>query len=314
MLKYGVPLHAFDSNKLNGQIYVEQAREDKTFEDLESNQIIVRENSLMIKDNSGNIALAGIMGGNKTKIDDTTHGLTFEIAFFNPSSIHKSRNLLAHKTDSEKRTEKILDFNIFEQIINEIIEYFGADLLINESYVKSTNDLQQDFDFLIELAYIKQLIGSEIPVTKIKQIYESLLYRNITITDTTIKITTPTGREINNQEDVISDLIRVYNINNLKTDDLQLLSINEISAQHQLELTIRQLGFDQIITYSLISEQLFEIFNLERNKGIKLIDPLSVDHLYYRSSLIPSLIKTLKYNLHNDNNKNEAFFEIGDVN
>ena len=318
LLELGQPLHAFDLDKLSGDIVVRQSREQEKLVLLDGNEITVKDNTLVIADDSGAIALAGIFGGKATSVTSETRNIFLECAFFNPISIAgKARHYGLH-TDASHRYERGVDWQLQQQGIERatqlLVEITGGDVApiseaLSEAHLPSLNHIT------LRHAKVNAMLAFDMPAAEIEEIVTRL---GMVITSTTAdswEITAPSYRfDITIEVDIIEELARVYGYNNLPVKmpsaalDFTPNSEAKVSL-YNIRRTLVARGYQEAITYSFIEKELQRQFD-DINTGIALANPISAEMAVMRTSIWPALVKTVQYN-QNRQQSRVRIFESG---
>ncbi|MFT5708607.1 MAG: phenylalanyl-tRNA synthetase beta chain [Oceanospirillaceae bacterium] len=318
LLELGQPLHAFDLDKLTGGIVVRKAHEGEQLTLLDGNQITVNTDTLVIADDSGAIALAGVFGGEKTGVTSTTTNIFLECAYFNPIAIAgKARNYGLH-TDASHRYERGVDWQLQQQGIERatqlLIDIAGGEVApINDA--NNEDHLPRLNHITLRHAKVNSMLAFEMPAAEIEEIITRL---GITIskkTADTWSLIAPSYRfDITIEVDVIEELARVYGYNNLPVKmpsaalDFTPRSEAQVSI-HNIRRTLVARGYQEAITYSFIEKQLQRQFD-DKHQGIALANPISAEMAVMRTSIWPALVKTVQYNQNRQQNR-VRLFEVG---
>jgi len=216
MLEFGQPMHAFDRDKLKGNIVVRSGQKDETLELLNGQSLNVAEDMLLITDESGPIALAGIMGGSSTAVDEGTTSLFLEAAVFSTQSVAGKWRTLGFSTDALHRFERGVDSHGTQialwRLANLIIEICGGKV---EALVKTgvTSNERQAIIFRPERVH--RLIGIDVSIDRMKKIFE-LLDMTVSSEGGHLSVTPPTYRfDLELEEDLIEEIIRIEGFDKL---------------------------------------------------------------------------------------------------
>lgn len=321
LLEIGQPMHAFDYNLLDShKIVVRRAKDGEKITTLDEKEFTLDSDVLVICDSDKPVALAGIMGGLNSGINDNTTQLVFECAKFKRDNIRKSSRRLGKRSDSSARYEKGVDIYTTQ---------LGLNRALNLIYTLDAGDVAKgDIDILSEsadkkviktaISKINGLLGIEVPADKILEILKGLDFGCVLNGDE-LTVTVPEYREdIEDYPDFAEEVIRIYGYDHINCTlfnhaQITLGGFNE--RQLKDEKTKEYLcdnGFNEIITYSFVSDKESEIFDLtdeESKKSIKLVNPLGEDMSVMRTTLMPSLVYTIQRNL-NKKNLDGRLFEL----
>lgn len=314
LLELGQPTHAFDLNKLQGGICVRQAKNKERLELLNGDEVALTEDSLVIADESGPVALAGIMGGLATSVEDRTTDLFLECAHFDPVAIAGRARRYGLHTDSSHRFERGVDPKLPQQAMDRltqlIVEIAGGEV---GSVIEAIDPQALDRQDSIQLrrARIERVLGMGLTDNEVVEILSGL---GMTVDDNKAgwQVTPPSARfDITLEEDLIEELARVKGYDQVPTRMPTLSAQIKPQARIQDELTLLktkliQNGYLEVITYSFISPTLANQFfpGLEL---LKLENPISVDMSVMRPSLLPGLVSTLTHNLARQTNRMKLF-------
>ncbi|MGY0398513.1 MAG: phenylalanine--tRNA ligase subunit beta [Ostreibacterium sp.] len=309
MLELGTPMHAFNAEKIDIGITIRMANEGEVLVLLDGKKIRLDSDMLVIADNQKAIALAGIMGGGGSEIDGSSTRVILESAWFSPSIIAGRARRIGLQTDASYRFERGVDFTMQKRAIERatqlIIEICGGQVhsinqTENNQYLPSRSPIQ------LQASHVDKILGFEFPKKEIKSILSDL---GMTVVEnqhqdeeTFYTVTVPNYRfDLTIEEDLIEELVRVYGYDKVPVN---AINIQKLSNQVELNKTNHQLlnhllvhmGYDEAITYSFIDEKYADLLS-DTDGTVKLMNPLSTDFSVMRSSLLPSLVKALSYNV-----------------
>ena len=318
MLLYGQPLHFFDYKTLGNKIIVRQATKDEQITTLDSVERTLNEEDIVIANENNAVALAGVMGGLNSEIEDTTKDVVIESAIFNPANIRKTSHRIL-MSEASSRFERGLDANRTYEAIDYacylLQKYANATIvkgLIKYDVVKKDKKV-----IAITKEKIEKVLGLTLTDNDILDVFKRLDFKadkkdNIFIVDV------PSRRlDISIEEDLIEEVGRIHGINNI-TGKLpkEVITPGKRNASYQYEVNVKNklisLGLHEVITYSLTSENLLNSFNYEEKVPFKVLRPMSEDKKYMRLSLIPSLYEVYKYNA-SRNIKDINIFEVSNT-
>ncbi len=315
LLELGVPMHAFDLDKLQGKIVVRESKAKEKIDLLDGQTVELNPGTLVITDDSGPIAMAGIMGGSSTAVSEETKNIFFESAFFEPTAIAgKARSYGLH-TDSSHRFERGVDYQMQEQAIER-----ASRLLIEIAGGKPgpvvVHQTEEHMPTAAKVSLRKQRIisglGAEIPDDTITQILTGIGLDIVNSDDKGWTFTVPSYRfDITIEEDLLEEIARIYGYNNLPTNHLG--GSIDINVQSETKLSLARLKnilvdrqYHEAITYSFVSEELNQVFSPDA-EAIKLANPLSADLAIMRGSLWSGLIQALSYNINRQQGRIRLF-------
>ncbi len=317
LLELGQPLHVFDATKLTGEITVRYADEKETLALLNDQTINLEIDSLVIADEKQAVALAGIMGGRDTAVDDKTENVFLECAFFTPIAIAGKARKFGLHTDSSHRFERGVDPFLQRRAIERATELIvaiagGRVGIINE--VVSLKNLPTRPAVILRKQRIKKILGIEMADNEVVNLFERLGMRVEEQADNWD--VTPTGArfDIAIEADLIEEIARIYGYNNLPQSSLLMRS--ELGKAPEALLPLDQIqdllvakGYQEAITYSFVDEEIQQLI-APNDKIIKLKNPISSELSVMRSTLWGGLLRAALYNTHRQQNR-VRLFETG---
>jgi len=316
LYEIGQPLHAFDLDKLAGnKIIVRSAGKDEKFITLDSKERKLLETDLLICDAEKPVAIAGVMGGENSEVTTSTKNILIESAYFRPSSIRKTSKKLGLQTDASIRFERGCDVNITlyaAQRAAQLISELG-----NGEIVKGEIDIYPNKISLKEVSLrisrIKKILGFEITIPKIKEIFSGLEFEIVSETNEILTYLIPTFRhDIEREIDLIEEIARIYGYDNIpeiaKIGVSVERRVDNSSFNDKVRETLAGLGFYEIITNSLLNVELASKYG----NPIGVLNPQSFEMSHIRPSLFPGMLATISRNI-KVNEKNLKLYEIGHV-
>ncbi|MEI6596590.1 MAG: phenylalanine--tRNA ligase subunit beta [bacterium] len=321
MLELGQPLHAFDKNFID-HIIIRRAKTGEIIKTLDGVDRKLESGMLVIADKAKPVAIAGVMGGANSEINNQTNSIIIEAANFNFNSVRKTAQKLSLRTEASMRFEKGLDPNLCELGLARAVELImeicpGARVagnLVDEKKYK----LKQG-PLGLDLNWLNQFIGHEFTVSQVKQILEKLGFI-IKSAANLFKVTIPSWRAVHDvisKEDLAEEIARIYGYNNIKPvmPKIDLTPPSAISEK-QLERKIKNIlsvgaGLSEVYNYSFISADELNKLKIDQSLAIKLANPLSEDLTLLRPNLVIGLLKNIKTNQASETEI--AIYEIGNI-
>ena len=330
MYLFGQPMHAFDASKVVGSLSVEYSKaadhsESTVIDLLDGSSQKIQPNTLLISDEKGPVALAGIMGGSRTAVDSTTTDIIFEVAHFVPSSIAGVPRRYGIHTESSLRFERGVDPALPSQVIE-----FATDLLISiaggsagpvVSMGSNESDSQNSREIQVSLPRVKARLGtpdlSMDFVLKVLALIDLNPVQNDEKDAESFRVTVPSHRfDLEIEEDIAEEVARLYGLNHIQailpvshlvTDELS----ERICSEQKLVNFLAGRGFMQAVHYTFIDPKYREIFSPEINSPV-LKNPIASDMSQMRGSLLPGLLSSVAHNLNRQVNRIH-FFELGRI-
>ncbi len=324
MLDTGQPLHAFDLDKIGGEdteIIVRKAKNEERIKTLDQKERVLSEENYLIATKSAPIAIAGIMGGYDSKVDENTKNILIESATFSPKLIRKSSKSINLRTDASLRYEKRVDPNKTMRALLETVNLIQKEGIgeIASQVIDITNiqDIGKKEILSFDFNRIEKVIGIKIEKRTVQDILERLNFEVKISKDNIISVKVPTERDdIKEDVDLIEDIGRIYGYDKipLKNPIYEIKPGREdivYKTKQAIKTIISACGGYEIKTYSFINEDLLKKSMLDDVSKIKIINPNSEDYTILRSSLIPSILKTVSIN--QKNSDSFIFYEIANV-
>ncbi len=337
MLETGQPLHAFDFDKISGvqsqksevktqkqrlkikNIIVRKAKKGEKIISLDDKEYVLDEDILVIADQKGPLAIAGIKGGKKAEISKSTTTIVLESANFDMKTIRNARQKLGLQTDASLRFEHQPDPNLTLVAIDKAVEFIQK--IAKGKVAKGVIDFYPNKvlakKIRLDLNYVEKLLGIKIPKKEIINILKRLEFQVKEIDFSLVDVKVPSFRQdIALPEDLVEEVGRLYGYEKIPSV-LPLATLippkrnDELFWQDISKNILKELGFCEVYNYSFISEAQAKIFGCSLSDLIEIENPISIEQKYLRPSLIPNLLKVLRENLRHF--KQIRIFELGKI-
>jgi phenylalanyl-tRNA synthetase beta chain len=327
MHETGQPLHAFDKDLLfSDKIIVRAAAKGETIRSIDDNLRNLEEGMLVIADEEKPVAIAGVMGGKETEINDATKNVLLESANFFGPSIMKTSAQLGLRSEASNRFEKKIDPHLtiiaikrFEELLSSI-SGVKVNAGIYDNYIETIRTRQ----ISLRLDRVKNILGKEIKSQEICDILALLGMDNQLITaDNIITVDVPSTRfeDIEREIDLIEEIARVYGFN--RFDSKPPFSYIHRGKYTTAQKTIKKLanalcsiGLNEVINYTFISEEWIKKLKLDKEddykSAVRILNPINEDFAFIRTSSLPLMVKNVLNNI-NHGIKDIAIFEITKV-
>ena len=322
MEEFGQPMHAYDLSTIAGnKIVVRRANDGETFETLDGQERKLDSEMLMICDGEKPVGLAGIMGGENSKINDDVKDMLFEAACFDGTNIRLSSKRVGLRTDASGKFEKGLDPNNAEDAINracELIEELGAGEVV-AGMVDVYPEKKEEHTIKFDPDYVNKLIGFNLTEEQMVSYFPALELKYDAATKT---ITVPTFRQdLIGMCDIAEEVARFYGYANIPT---ALPSGEATAGKLSYKLRIDEIarrvalycGFSQGMSYSFESPKVYDKLLLpmdsDMTKSIVISNPLGEDFSVMRTSSLGGMLTSLATN-YNRRNKDVRLFEMGNI-
>ncbi len=322
LLESGHPLHAFDQTLLAGdQIVVRHARKGETITTLDGEKRELDEDMLLIADAEKPIAIAGIMGGRDSEIQEETVKVLLESAYFDPPNVRKTSKKLALTSESSYRFARGVDCGGVEWASRRAASLMAqhADAKIAGVVIDVYPQPQPRKEIVYSAKSISSLLGVDLTNNDLEKIFTSLELQILKSRPDFCTVAIPSFRpDLEREVDLAEECARIYGIDNIPESNPQAFIVPDASdpadkAKSVCRANMVGLGMREIMNYSLVSIELLDIFDKTNDTvRVKLPHPISEDQSILRTSLIPQLVESLGRN-HTRQIKNASFFEIGRV-
>ncbi|HEY8569998.1 phenylalanine--tRNA ligase subunit beta [Microbulbifer sp.] len=315
LLELGQPMHAFDLAKLNGGIKVRMAEQGEKLTLLDEQEVELKADTLLIADEKGPLAIAGIMGGLDSSVTESTKDIFLESAFFSPLAIAgKARSYGLH-TDSSHRFERGVDYRLQEKAIERATRLL-LDIVGGEPgpvhLREVTEAMPAERRITLRRARVKAGLGIELADSEIVDILTRLGLEKLSEGEEGWSFLVPSFRfDISIEADLLEELARVYGYNRIPSVSfnaaLDIVPRAEAAvAQSRLEQTLLARGYQEAITFSFIDRDTSARFDPEV-APVALQNPISAELSVMRTTLMAGLVKTLQYNLNRQQDRLRLF-------
>lgn len=317
MFDVGQPLHAFDADKVKGGIIVRLAKIGEKITTLDNQEVNLDETILIIADDEGPLAIAGVKGGKKAEVTSETKNLILESANFDPVNIRKTAQKIGIKTDASKRFENEISTEVADYAMDLLTELIVREAGTIETKVGEKIDKYQSKNIPapveFEVREFKERLGVVIPTEESVKILESLGIKVEQIPESSrIRVIPPVERiDLVAKENYVEEVGRIYGYDKIKGRIPGHLEAKPLSGAekrfnlaNKIRVMLKAEGFTEVYGYAFTG------------KGeVELANPLAVGKEFLRTNLIDLLTEKLKFNLSHVLFDDEAvkIFEIGKV-
>ena len=343
-MELGQPLHAFDANKLRGgNIEVRTANEGELFTTLDGKERTLRSGMLMICDMEGPVAIAGVMGGQNSEIDDNTTDIVLESAYFDPSSIRRTAKALGLNTDASYRFERGIDIGnvmgAMQRAVDLIVEFAGGtphqpvDLIHGESLVLESlvnkslvnESLFKKSPIRCRFQRMRDVVGVNIADATIRLMLTSIGCDVVSEDAESVTVRVPTWRvDITSEIDLAEEVMRLHGINNVPASVMAQLNMTGqtlapsvrsvggmqgLQRRNEIRTKLVARGYSDCVTSVLTSPETAAIGNATI---VTLKNALGMESSALRTSMIPGLLVSASRNLRHGSD-HVRLMEIGQV-
>ncbi|WP_372610002.1 phenylalanine--tRNA ligase subunit beta [Halomonas sp.] len=317
MLELGQPLHAFDLANLQGTVIVRLAREGERLVLLDGQTISLDDATLVIADERGPLAIAGVMGGEYSGVNAETRDIFLESAFFSPLAVAAQARAFGLHTDASHRFERGVDPELpreaAERATALLLEITGGAPgplveVTSHSHLPARSRIQ------LRAARLEQALGKSLPVDEVSEILERLGTVVTADADGWVAEAPSWRFDMAIEEDLIEEVARIHGYNRLpvRRPSARLALRPDHEARTPLARLRQQMvarGYQEAVTYSFIAPELQRALLPEAVSPV-LANPISSDLSVMRASLFPGLVRALQYNLNRQQHR-VRLFETG---
>lgn len=307
LLEYGQPLHAFDYEKLNaGHIRVAKPSEVLNFMTLDGTERRIDPDTLMIWDGETPIAVAGVMGGLDSQVDERTTDIFLESACFDSSSVRRTATRLGIKTESSFRFERRIDILNVDRALDRAA-YMISELAGGRLFKKVDLFPRKYTPRHIKLKYetVNTLLGTRLSNSKIQDLLLGI-GAQVEDFDTYLYVEVPSFRnDIEKDVDLVEETARLYGYRKIGSVSpcVRVEALRD-GAERKRVASVKRLlavkGYSEVINYSFMNPEMLRTLGLAeddyRSKAVAILNPLRKEESLMRSFLVPSLLENLIYN------------------
>lgn len=303
LIELGQPMHAFDLSQLSEGIVVRKAQTGDKLTLLDGQDVELDEDTLLITDGNGPVAIAGVMGGERSGVQVDTQDLFLECAFFAPLAVAGTARRYGLHTDASHRYERGVDFELqataMERATELLLDIVGgqAGPVIETS---SATHLPKAEPVQLRKARLEVLLGTEIAAEQVDEAFARLdfavIERSENDTDQVVwRIVPPSHRfDIALEADLVEEVCRIFGYNNIPSKtpitDLTLRPVTlETHPEAALKSHLADRGFQEVITYSFIDPKLQDLLD-PGVAPVELANPMSSEQSVMRTNMLPGLI------------------------
>jgi phenylalanyl-tRNA synthetase beta chain len=319
MLEIGQPLHAFNLEALEGGIVVREAQPNEALTLLDGQSREMTAGTLMIADEVKPLAIAGIMGGEGSGVDQQTRHLFLEAAFFTPELMAGRARQYGLHTDASHRYERGVDpelpYRAIERATTLLMEWVGGKPgPITD--ISATEHLPARAGVTLRASAIKAMLGIEVPADEVTRILKGLGFE--VVVDSAADewcCTAPSWRfDMGLEADLIEEIARIFGYDNIPTLPVEGASQAGVNSEAMASLAdirhrLVSRGFNEAITFSFVSPDAQALFDPD-SVPVALKNPISSDLAVMRTSLLPGLAGAAAHNIKRQITR-VRFFETG---
>lgn len=320
MLLTGQPLHMYDLDKLPKQELVVRDDLECDFVALDEKTYKIQKGDICITSNKEIMCLGGVMGSLKCAVDESTKNVVIEAANFDYASVRRTSIRLNLSSDSSQRFVKGINPNQYDFVMDltakllcelaDAKEVAEVDTYLKDKY--SPKVIKSSFK------YINDRLGTEFKKEEIVKALEAA-HIKVDVSKEEISCLIPDHRiDIGGEADLSEEVIRILGFEHIKSklpnSELFVGHLEpDLANKRIVRSYLRGMGLDEILSYSLMRESEVKSFAiLNKEESYRVMNPLTDEHEYVRTNLLPSLMNTLVYNK-NHSNDDVKIFEVSDI-
>jgi phenylalanyl-tRNA synthetase beta chain len=322
MMELGQPMHAFDLNQIAEPIVVRKARSGESLTLLDGKEVEFDDQTLLITDATGPVAIAGVMGGERSGVQADTRDVFLECAFFAPLAVAGTARRYGMQTDAAHRYERGVDYELqhlaMERATRLLLDVVGGEAgPVTESV--SPGHLPVAAEVTLREHRLNELLGIAIEPAEVDEALVRLGFELLARDDSEAgvcwTIRAPSHRfDIAQEADLVEEICRIYGYNNVPSRrPVTGLELREVplarSSVAALKRQMVDLGYQELITYSFIDPRLQDLL-APGKEPLALTNPMSMDQSVMRINLLPGLLDALQANVARQQDR-VRLFEVG---
>lgn len=314
----GKPTHVFDLDLLEGRrLVIRKARAGEALKTLDGIERKLTAEDLVVADAVKPVGLAGVMGGYDTMITEKSRNILIESAWFDPVTVRRMSKRHGLHTDASHRFERGADFESTVPSTNRV-----AELILNSGGGTLVGDVidvvARKLDLApveLDLREVERILGEKLPALEISRILTRLGFVLTPGSEGRYLVHIPSWRlDIEREIDIIEEIARLHGydkfLNTLPAYSGEVRDLPDANKDRRLRSSLLALGYDESISLTFISKE--DARRFSKATAIELANPLSDEASVMRTSLVPSMLTMLAYNL-NRGSENVELFEAGNA-
>ncbi len=307
LLELGHPLHAFDYDLIKGKkILVRNAQKGEKLPAIDEREYTLDKEDLVIADKDRPIALAGIIGGKNTEVNQDSTSIVLEAAYFNPQNIRRSARRIGIHTEASYHFERGMDPEILPLAINratELIQQITGAEVKKDIIDVCVNVYNERPSIHLYIPRVNQILGTDISLNEINTVFQKLDIEVIDSGDDYLIVRPPSYRvDIERDIDCIEEIARIYGYDSIPATYPYISHIDRapVVSEHSFLQEFKDImvgsGLREVLNYSFLSGQFQKEMGFDSSTFIPIANPISNELDTLRVSLIPGLLKTLLNN------------------
>jgi phenylalanyl-tRNA synthetase beta chain len=320
MSELAQPMHAFDANKLHGNtIFVRNARPRERIVALNEEHYHLSPSNLVIADSAGPIAIAGVIGGLDSAIDDKTKRIVLESACFQAASVRKTSVALKLRTDASMRFEKSQDpLNTVRGLARarELLEQVSPGIRVVGGIADTKAELKNLASIELTVDWLTRKLGRSVDAAEVQAILESLDFGVTEKAPGHFSVSIPSWRatkDISIKDDLLEEVGRMIGYDSITPVPPLIESVVPPESpmrgyQRRVRSMTAAQGFTEVYNYSFISEEMARAFHFAPEAHVRVANPIASDQTLLRMSLLPGIWKNIL-----DNSRHLTSFRLFEI-
>ena len=301
MSELAQPMHAFDANKLHGNtIFVRTAREGEKITALNGESYDLAPSNLVIADGQGPVAIAGVIGGLDSAIDEATTRIVLESACFQAASVRKTSSKLKLRTDASMRFEKSQDPENTVRALHRAVELIASvspGIRLMGGLADQRAPQQPAPSIELPLEWLSRKLGRPIEEDEVRAILESLGFGVAAELPGVLSVTVPSWRatkDISIKDDLLEEVGRMVGYDSITPTAPRVAATVPFTDpariyQRRVKSMVADQGFTEVHNYSFVSEEMAREFQMASDDHLAVANPIASNQTLMRRSLIPGI-------------------------
>jgi phenylalanyl-tRNA synthetase beta chain len=306
----GQPIHAFDLHKLKGRVVVRLAQPGEKLVTLDGTERTLTKNSVVIADDAGAQAVAGVMGGRDSEVTSETHDLFLEVASFDPKLIRATRKALSLTTDASYLFERGVDPDLgplaMDRVARLIVALAGGK--VADTPIDVVGDIAKPPQISLRAKRVTQVLGENIPMEASRRYLENAGFEIISSTKSELNARVPSWRvDVTSEIDLVEEVARFYGYDKFPDE---IRPFRPTSTYDDPLWTTAARVREALVGYGLLEIHPLPFVHGSEETHVRVSNPLSENEAYLRGSLLETLARRAEYNL-SHRTGDVRIFEIG---
>jgi phenylalanyl-tRNA synthetase beta chain len=308
----GQPVHAFDLAKLDGAIVVRPATVGEKITTLDGVVRSLPTDAVVIADNRGAQAVAGVMGGRDSEVTADTRDLFIEVASFDPRLTRRARKALGLATDASHRFERGVDAELgpraLDRVLQLIVSLAGG--TVSDAPVDIVAAVAPRRELAVRMSRVTQVLGAAVPMEKSERYLKGVGFEILSKTDQDITVRVPSWRgDVTSEIDLVEEIARLHGYDAFPTE---IRPFRPSSTYDDPRWTMAARIRETMVGLGLLESYAMPFVRGDDTTHVRVANPLAENEAHLRTSLIETLSRRAEFNL-SHRAGNVRLFEIGSV-